>query len=404
MLLSSCAVFRAIEFIAVWRKSWIRERNLSINLGGGNCQWTAAFSLGTDADVFGTILAGYPASGMRLTWQHAEGLTGIQVGDDYNFIPPDAYERTGIVKTQYPHLEGIWSWGDKFDQVVLLIRNPRHAFPSYHTLLSEIHYAADWDTAAKYYLDIFKTKPTVANWIRWRDLLFHEELILWSEFIDYWMSGGMQYWVDLDLERNLQWPFQLVDEDSRNLDVHCIYEMNCNPATVISFDRLSNPEQGPEEAAKLAKVLEGKKGMTVIEEEAIPCVWNKTMDQDNPYLARNDFDRSGTSDKQYVFTLGQMKDMRDEVIRMKMKYASEKWVGNKNAQDLVTYFDEYIVDLNNEVSKMEMNFVPTAAPNEEYESDLHAWYVSIGRSGRYPREQMEALAGVWEKVKHLYDE
>lgn len=404
ILVILCLAFEVAEFNIMRRRLWLEDRGLSINLGGGNCKWTSAFPLGSDAEVFGTILAGYPASGMRMTWQHAEGLTGIQVGDDFNYVPPDALQRTGIIKTQYPHLEGIWSWGDKFDQVILLVRNPRHALPSYHTLLSEIHYAADWETVAKYYRDVFKNKPTVDAWIKWRDLLFDEELLLWSKFIDYWMTGGMQYWIDLDFERNLQWPFEIVKENERKQDVHCIYEMNCYPVTVLSFDRLFDPTTGPVEATKMAKALEGKKGMTVIEEEAIPCVWNKTMDQDNPLLARNDFDRIGTQDSEYVFTLGQLKEMRTEVSKMRIKYSSGAWANNKNAQDIVSYFDEYIVDITNEVTKKEINFVPTPAPNEDYKTELYAWYVGIGRAGRYPREKMQAMAGMWEKVKHLYDE
>ena len=39
--------------------------------------------LGRDFDSFGTLIASYPANGMRFTWQQTEGLTGIQVGDDF---------------------------------------------------------------------------------------------------------------------------------------------------------------------------------------------------------------------------------------------------------------------------------------------------------------------------------
>ena len=96
--------------------------------------------------------------------------------------------------------------------------------------------------------------------------------------------------------------------------------------------------------------------------------------------------------------------MKDEVTRMRDKYASGPWVNNKNAQDLVVYFDEYITDLSDQVTKMEINLVPTPAPNKEYKNELYAWYVSIGRAGRYPREKMEAMEGVWDKVKYLYGE
>jgi len=48
---------------------------------------------------------------MRLTWQHVEGLTGIQVGDVFDCQPVET-PRVGLIETQYPHMGGLWSWGD----------------------------------------------------------------------------------------------------------------------------------------------------------------------------------------------------------------------------------------------------------------------------------------------------
>ena len=65
------------------------------------------------------------------------------------------------------------------DQVLLLIRNPRWALPSYHSLIYEIHYAHDWETAYKYLHQTFVARAPLENWIKWRDYRFEDEINLW---------------------------------------------------------------------------------------------------------------------------------------------------------------------------------------------------------------------------------
>eukprot|EP00957_Ditylum_brightwellii_P114257 8711949-Ditylum_brightwellii.AAC.1 len=60
------------------------KRKLSIDLGGGRCTWADAVPAGENADIYGTLFASYPGGGMRATWQQAEGVSGIQVGDDFH--------------------------------------------------------------------------------------------------------------------------------------------------------------------------------------------------------------------------------------------------------------------------------------------------------------------------------
>eukprot|EP00546_Thalassionema_frauenfeldii_P014024 CAMPEP_0178929746 /NCGR_PEP_ID=MMETSP0786-20121207/20805_1 /TAXON_ID=186022 /ORGANISM="Thalassionema frauenfeldii, Strain CCMP 1798" /LENGTH=154 /DNA_ID=CAMNT_0020606105 /DNA_START=73 /DNA_END=534 /DNA_ORIENTATION=+ len=87
-----------------------RYRKISIDLGNGNCEWTQAEALGEDSEPYGTLFASYPASGMRIAWQQTEGITGIAVGDDFHLGGTSAYDKVGLIKTQYPHLEGIWTY------------------------------------------------------------------------------------------------------------------------------------------------------------------------------------------------------------------------------------------------------------------------------------------------------
>jgi len=378
------------------------RRALSINLGAGNCEWTEAAPLGRDKESSGVLLAAFPGSGTRLFWQHAEGLTGIQVGDDF-MLAPDGNDRTGIIKTQYPNIEGIWSWGEKMDQVILLIRNPRWAIASYHTVLYEIHYAHDWQTAYKYYNRLFSMRPPQSAWIRWRDYKFDDEVYLWKEFIHYWMEGGRQYWMDWDYERNGQWPFKWLEKDEMKTDVHCIYQMDCIPKAVVAYELLRDPITGPDEANKVAQVVEGKFGLTVIDEEARACVYHETErlkkfpdmeDRDHP---------GGVFQQDYTFTVWQMHEILEAVIEMRDIYSSERWINNPLAQDLVTNFNSYIPEIDAEIQEMEANRVPTPAPHAGYHDELVAWYNSIGHGDRYNKAKVETLnTAMFALIQHLY--
>jgi len=213
--------------------------------GGGECEWTEAEPLGANYSGAGMLLAAFPGSGTRLVWQHAEGLTGVQVGDDFDCFSAEIESMRGIKKTQYPNLEGIWSWGHILDNVVLIVRNPRWAIPSYHTLLSEIHYAHDCETAYKYLHRLFTMRPSVEDWIHWRNYHFHEEVYLWKVFIDYWMEDGKQYWMDYDYKRNGQFPFRWLNESEMKKDAHCIYDLDCIPKAVVAYENLQNNITGP---------------------------------------------------------------------------------------------------------------------------------------------------------------
>mmetsp|Transcript_44592 Transcript_44592/g.65595 ORF Transcript_44592/g.65595 Transcript_44592/m.65595 type:complete len:418 (-) Transcript_44592:214-1467(-) len=382
-------------------------RKLSVNLGGGKCKWTLPQPLGRNASVFGTLLASYPASGMRLLWQLLEGLTGVSVGDDYYFIEPEASERTGLMKTQYPHLEGTWGWGDKMDQIVLLVRNPRFAISSYHTILYEISYAPDKEYAKQFYRKVFTGRPPMSNWIRWRDRWFTDQIKVWGWYIDYWMEGGMRYWMVENEYRNGQWPYHWLEGDhegERQIDEHCISDMNgCYPQTVISYERLRNETTGPAELNKVAKVLEGKTGMTVIEEEARECVWNEVMNVDNPLISPRNEDRGGSS-LDYGYTPAQMLLIRDKLIEYRDKYSSGTWVNNPLAKDLVSYFVEYLIQVNDEIDLMAASPTPTMAPNPYYEKELRDWYAVISRGDRYRQEKAVAMTGALPPFEHLYDE
>ena len=136
----------------------IDRRELSINLGGGNCLYTGADPVvSEEIDFHKTIIAGFPSSDKRMVYQQMEALTGYRkfgvcsrygvclwcdslsisllhanthsLGSiaaksewDFKYVGMSNHP---FIKVNYPHHEGIWSWGNVADQVVLLITNLR---------------------------------------------------------------------------------------------------------------------------------------------------------------------------------------------------------------------------------------------------------------------------------------
>jgi len=376
------------------------RRSLSIAYPNGTCEYTPGnpFIGGDDHD--GVLIAGYPASGVRLTWMHIEGLTEIIVGDDFDCQTYET-ERKGIIKTQYPHIEGLWSWDDNMKDVALLVRNPRFALPSYHSLISEIHYAHDCETAVKHQSNLFTTYPSVLNWTKWRDYRFNEELNLWRWFIDFWMENGTKYWMDLDYERNGQFPFAWVPEGDRGRDMNCLHQnIDCVPKVVVAYEYINDPVHGHIEMNKLAEFMEGRQGINVIEESARPCIFNATL-HSSPYSYNED--RIGEIGE-FNFTYPQLVEMLEIVNGVKSKYSSGPWVGHPVATELARYMSLYAVDIGKAILDIEItqNYPPTTAPHEDYHRILSDWYDGIGRGNRYNKDRIRAMNGFWPKVAHLY--
>eukprot|EP00548_Thalassiothrix_antarctica_P010551 CAMPEP_0194160744 /NCGR_PEP_ID=MMETSP0152-20130528/78557_1 /TAXON_ID=1049557 /ORGANISM="Thalassiothrix antarctica, Strain L6-D1" /LENGTH=548 /DNA_ID=CAMNT_0038870459 /DNA_START=226 /DNA_END=1873 /DNA_ORIENTATION=- len=541
------------------------ERKASIDLGNGNCKWTKSFPLPIESDPFGTLIASYPASGMRVVWQQIEGLTSIRVGDDYQYggdrvgmiktqyphyegiwsygstldqvilvtrnprwaIPSfhhilselnyaqewsdvneyimniftkrsimenwikwrdlkafseinlwgwhidfymengtqywndldlkelvknlffffnesnkpwpinehcvfdidcvpvahvsydkmrnpdtgvgDDYQfggdKVGIIKTQYPHYEGIWSYGSTLDQVIIVTRNPRWAIPSFHNILSEIDYAQEWSDVNDYITNVFTRRAPMENWIKWRDLKFDSEIDLWGWHIDFYMENGTQYWNDLDFERVGEKPFFFFNESNKPwpINEHCLLDMDCVPVAHVSYDKMRNPDTGPGELSKIANILREKKGMTVLSDEAIECIWNQTWTFSTAPRNENR-DISSPSASDYKFTNTQLQAMLDKLEFMKNKYNSTPWINHPIAQDLVLTFDVYIKEVAEELEYQNENPVPTPAPNPDYYQSLVDWYATVGQGDRYNVDKVRGMRGYWPLVKNFYGE
>jgi len=100
------------------------QRRLSIDLGGGSCQWMPPeYEVPNNIDFFKTLIAGFPSCDKRMTFIQMEALTGWAAVDEW-----DLYQKSTnhpFIKSNYPHHEGIWSWGAQADQVVMVVRNIR---------------------------------------------------------------------------------------------------------------------------------------------------------------------------------------------------------------------------------------------------------------------------------------
>jgi len=368
-------------------------------LGDGDCEWTGSSPFDSDADPYGTLFVGYPASGMRVTWQHTEGLTGKQVRDDFFQLQ---YPKIGLVKTQYPHYEGIWSYGSDLDQTVLLIRNPRWAIPSYHTLINEIGYAHSWEVAYEELDNVFTRRAPMSDWINWRDYRLWEEIILWGNYIDFYMSDGEKYWSEYDFERNGQFPFYFLNETHRPWpqDYHCQYDIECVPKEVISYERLRDPIDGPEELRKVANVLRGKDEIDVIPDDGIDCLWHQTwLHTPSP---SND-DRAGPPREAYKFTTPQLISIRDKIVEYKAKYSAAQWAGNSNALAIVENLAEYLTEVQEEIDEVTANPPPTPAPDANYLLEVQDWYKNKGKGNRYDPTKLKDK-GIWDFISGFYPE
>jgi len=375
------------------------SRRMSIDLGDGNCIWTDSIPISTE-NPYGTLFASYPASGMRKTWQQAEGLTGIQMIDDFFQL---SYPKVGLVKTQYPHYEGIWSYAQNMDQVIMLIRNPRWAIPSYHTLLSELNYAHSWELAYDHLPAVFTRRAPMEDWTKWRDYRFEDEIVLWGLQIDFWMSNGTKYWMDYDFERNGQWPFHFLNSSEKTQqDIHCAVDCDCVPKAIVAYERLTDPITGPSELRKIANVIRGKQDMTVINNIAIDCIWHETW-INAPAPSNEARDANGLPAHAYNFTMSQLESMEAKLIEFRDKYSSGSWTNNSLAQDLVRSFEDYLDEVSAEIVFYNNNPPTTPAPYAGYENEIQDWYNSKGKGNRYDKAKIQKM-GIWHLISHFYDE
>jgi len=219
------------------------------------------------------------------------------------------------------------------DQVILIIRNPRYAIPSYHTMRYEIDFSDGWEKSFSHIDDTYTKRPPIEMWGAWRDERFNTEIDLWCWHIDFWMQDGMR--------RNDGAKHQYQDP-------HCEEEMDCRPKAIIQFEKIVDPDEAvrDQELNKIASVLDASPNVTVIANEARPCVYEKVLERNEFYNPARNHNGPPTDDK--IFTYQQVNAMRSQVSKMREKYSTPAYQNVAHARDLVVILDEYVAELSEE--------------------------------------------------------
>ena len=240
------------------------RRRLSKALSEGRCVVTRGKL--SETPIPPTWAASFPGSGARMTFFFIDALTGILTNSDYD--PHDmGYERVISVKTHYPvnNVRGFPELETKynFPKALLVIRHPKDAIPS----LFNLH----WEQ--KHRLPNHSTRGPQSDWLKYRDN--HKigrhcdvecNLELFETFIDYWMT---KY------------------EDRSNLHV-------------VSYEDMTNVDTGPQTALSITKFLGRTEGVTPIDDEHVPCIWEYVINHKMHVGDGSDTGEGKTKDRKLI--------------------------------------------------------------------------------------------------------
>lgn len=355
---------------------------VTVHSDGVGCEWSDPQLVNETVapTLEATILAAYPGSAKRAAFLQLEGLTELIASDDYNLNDDLNSTKYAFVKTQYPHFEGTWSWGNKATRSIYVLQNPRTALRTYMFLKHEINYSRGRWTSWLHVGDVFKARPPVNEWNNFKRHRFNREMNSWSWHLEFWIEGGLfrDIWSHNVTSRRHMYGLQHPEiyteaelavfyngetKNGKNVtptwDHHCasdgdhIADMSdCRPVEIISFEHLMDPNTGPLEIAKLANAIQGQTGVNVVQESAWPCVWNKVV-VENATGTLTDADREGPEMEEYIFSEEEVELIISELKRLKEKYSQEEWqFFVPLAGKLIAYLDEYIADNENYLNTM----------------------------------------------------
>jgi len=185
-----------------------------------------------DQPIIPAYAASYPGSGSQMTHYLYEALTGIESGSAW-LHRGDSFDRIAL-KTHYPVRDHRVQGGRLMHRVILQVRNPVHAIPSYHNFLYEEEHGLPNHTV----------RAPEKSWIIWRDLNFDVEIENWKKQIMYWMDNYTKL----------------------------------GDRLVISYERLIDNRMGPVETARVANFLGRTEGVEIVSSSSIlPCIWDKVV-------------------------------------------------------------------------------------------------------------------------------
>ena len=209
------------------------------------------------------------------------------------------------------------------DQVMLLIRNPRWAIPSYHTMRSELDYAKDWGSSLLRVPDTYTERPDIAAWEAWRDRRFDDEIDRWADYIDFWLLGGLV-------------------KASNKTHARCEdIDIECHPKAIIDFDHFYQDRINAE-LVKISDVLDSSANVEVIASQARVCVLDKVFQRTELHQANRP--DSPVTPNQYRFTLPQFDKILNRTVVLVEKFSQNPFALEDTAPDLVYILNEYLTD------------------------------------------------------------
>jgi len=122
-----------------------------------------------------------------------------------------------------------------FSRAMLILRNPVHAIPSYFNALYE----------QENHLATHTVRAPEEDWIKYRDSEYVRRLGLYEEMTIYWME---------------KYP------DRSHL-------------LLVPYEALTDTAMGPIVAAQIADFLRQGEGVSVIEQETVPCIWEMLVNK-----------------------------------------------------------------------------------------------------------------------------
>lgn len=282
----------------------------------------------SEAKIEQTFAASFPGSGARMTRQLVEAITGIVAGSDRTY--GEGGQRKITIKTHYPHRAGKEldlpgaGESDAIDRGLVLLRNPRDAFQSFHNFKFERENG----------LPNHSRRAPVEDWLKWRtDRVFDRQLLYWEKFVIFWMD-----------------------------------KLSADKRLIVSFEDLVDSSTGPQIALKLRDFLDEVDGVESIERSAVACLWRKLVNYKDDRTAEIATDgdvggkREGPSGPSKTYTRRQLNEFMAVMERLMKTYASD--------EDLVRILQRYLIDLRDtppeiemEPSKAEVPPIPSAAQN-----------------------------------------
>lgn len=241
-----------------------------------------------------------------------------------------------FMKIGFPNPNGIWSWENQMNQVVLLLRNPRWAIPSFHTMRYELDFADDWLSSFYRIPYIYTERPAVALWNSWRDANFNIELQAYVDHLEFWMQGGLE-------------------AETGNISPYCAdNDIDCRPKAVIDFENFykENPDV---DFFQLAGILDKTYNSTAVEmlaASARVCALDKVYEKTD-LRHNNNRQGSGPTAQEFLFTSTQLQTMEDKLVELRDKYDALAQ-GNVDGleHELVQVLNKYIAEISGEKDLM----------------------------------------------------